>query len=1031
MYKHKFFWLTFFVSLVLTGCSSTDSDDPVQSQTKTCQTGYGFDKNGTCQECNSSNLEVNSSGYCVEKPVLNNCELNVSGYGLNANNECVQCSANQEIVDGKCSDKTITEPVKTVKSYFIKGVAIDGYIGGANVVLGSKTVQTDATNGTWSARFDDSKPTNRTVKVSGGTDLSTGLAFEGELSNIVEESDFAEKTYPANTEPTEPESMTSVPVTPLTTLVAKTVENNSSISKSEATKQVAKSFGLDESIIGKDPIALLENGSDAEKEASANAIKQALVVQKMAESLAKSVATSSSSSDFAQVFSAVFSTVAEKLKESATSNSEINLTAILEKESETFANQIVENMKNSQTSSTDLNKFASMLVKMKSASKSISKLVTVIATMNVSTIKTGGAKGLEAVSKATEVISSKLEKDISKLANANDTDLNNIISEIEKLANAIEQVGFEAIQDQMTNLIEQAGTDKFVNLETVSSILLSDEVIADPSKAKDVNLSSAVQIKVAPEVYISGESTGSAGDTITFTAGLKNSADLVSSTILYSWSINGSFVSSSSTFSHKFTSAGTYIVSVTATSNGLSKSDSQTITIKSLGNAPEVSVHANFGTAYIDQEFVFSATSSIPDTTFVWSVDGIAQSVTGNSFSYIFSTLGTHTVSITGTVGGVSSVATMNVVAITRPVNNPSPTVDNFNLGLTDNNIFIGVLGFDDLNETYNISNGTFVTVNYSSIDSSQIDDLGNSDLILKLKINSSFTSNSTRNISVGIKITDSSNRALFAIVKDANLTHINGSLSVQSSGSVFGYGKKSGGTELHTEVEDVNFSRILSISNTNDLTINHTKLVDAIYNDVTSGNDDLAKEFFSKEGSYTVTIYVSNVDAFSGFKTDTNLSLVAPFSDKAEYISDKFNVAKLYSLSGNVNVINSNSTNPTPTCSAGQSLVNNVCVDNSVNNPAPTFSGTIANISVFSGTPINENVSSYFTDANDTLEYNLTCSPTGISINSTSGLISATPTNTSDSASVSQCKVQAKDSANQTVLSNEFNITVSPLEAP
>ena len=332
MNKHKFFFLSATVSLLLAGCSSSDSD-PVYNTETNCdlnKSGYGLDSNGTCSFCDFSTHELNSSGYCVIKlpTQKNNCELNISDYGLDSNGTCSDCnfSTHELNSSGYCVTKT-TNPVETKRIYYyLSGVAIDGYLKDSKVKLDDQEVSTND-KGSWTLRFKDNKPISQIVQVSGGIDTATGEPFEGKLSAVVDQNSFAEVTTLTNIEPTEP-VISLTPVTPLTTFVAKLVEANSSIAKEEASKIIAKALGVDEGMLNKDPIATLKNGTDAEKIKASQAIKQALIVQKMAESLSKSVIANSSDTEFSTVFYAVISTVAE-IANSGT-NAEINITNLLE-----------------------------------------------------------------------------------------------------------------------------------------------------------------------------------------------------------------------------------------------------------------------------------------------------------------------------------------------------------------------------------------------------------------------------------------------------------------------------------------------------------------------------------------------------------------------------------------------------------------------------------------------------------------------------------------------------------------------------
>ncbi len=1098
MNKHKFFFLSATVSLLLAGCSSSNSD-PVYNTETNCdlnKSGYGLDSNGTCSVCDFSTHELNSSGYCVIKlpTQKNNCELNISGYGLDSNNVCSVCDLTTNEVNGTgyCVTKT-TNPTQTKRNYYyLSGVAVDGYLSGSDVKLDNEKVLTND-KGSWTLRFEGNKSTSKIkiVQISGGTDTATGERFEGQLSAVVEQNSFAVVTVLENIEPIEPESknIPLIPVTPLTTLVAKLVEANNSITKEEASKTIAKALGVDEGMLSKDPIETLKNGTDPEKTQASQAIKQALIVQKMAESLSKSVIANSSDTEFSTVFNAVISTVA-KIANSGT-NAEINIANILE--SEDFTKKITDNIQKADekasgvtSSKANLDKFAKMLAKMKSAEKTVSKLVTILATLKIESFA-----NLESAEKTTEVITKKLEADLSKIANATtEAEIDSLVESAEKTADAIGKIGIQAIQAHMTELINKAEDNQFINLDTVTNLLLSNEVINNPDKAKDIDLSSALQLKIAPEFSIDGSTSAKTGETLSFSANVTNSDKL--SYVTYNWTINGSNVGSSSTLSHKFDSSGTFAVSLTISANSLTETKSLNVVIapKDVSLAPDISIFANYFQTYPNRTVIFNVTSTIPNTTYSWNIDEIAQNTDSDTFNYVFTTVGTHTISVTGTANGVSSIKTILITVIAEPVTTP----DTDGLALAENKVTFGITN-KDLNRTVILNNGSFGIVNYSAFEVSNVE---SEDFIMSLRLTNSFEANDKKVVTIGMKIVDNSNKVIFAVIPNVTLNYNDNQFSVDtnSSSTLYGYGKKSNGTPISTEVSDLDFSRVITTNSNQILSLNHTKLVDLIYDKISSSNDTLAQRFFSQDGNYTMSLYVSGLDSFDGFKADTNKSLVSPFSgDLSNNISNKFDLAKLYSLSGNIRIsklgvindinaeinksrdlnissafsqeaLNNATKNFTMDCNQSNiAKINSTTgvinifsttvketscqvtfegaggiVEESedflikvtdANNPAPQFIGTISSTTQYSGTDLNILTSSYFSDVNDTLNYSLNCFPTNVTINSSTGLISGTFINNNNDPVNSACKVTATDSIGQTATSNEFNIIVNPLGAP
>ncbi len=91
--------------------------------------------------------------------------------------------------------------------------------------------------------------------------------------------------------------------------------------------------------------------------------------------------------------------------------------------------------------------------------------------------------------------------------------------------------------------------------------------------------------------------------------------------------------------------------------------------------------------------------------------------------------------------------------------------------------------------------------------------------------------------------------------------------------------------------------------------------------------------------------------------------------------------------------------------------------------NPAPVWSGTPSAMSTKRGQAVTtQDITSLVSDA-DTLTYSLTGAPTGITINSSAGVISGTPTAAPGTYSTT---VEADDGVNSPVSSPAFNITVT-----
>lgn len=114
-------------------------------------------------------------------------------------------------------------------------------------------------------------------------------------------------------------------------------------------------------------------------------------------------------------------------------------------------------------------------------------------------------------------------------------------------------------------------------------------------------------------------------------------------------------------------------------------------------------------------------------------------------------------------------------------------------------------------------------------------------------------------------------------------------------------------------------------------------------------------------------------------------------------------------------------------TVGTGAASAESNSVTPTASNPPPTFPGVIANIVGTGGTAIAAvNVSSQFADSGDTLTYTAspgaTAWPSGLVVNPSTGFISGTVA-TSTTAGL---KVRATDTANQSIDSNAFSVTIS-----
>jgi hypothetical protein len=419
---------------------------------------------GNCTTCENLGQITTEDGSCITEQ--ERCELLLEG--IWSGESCDVLSDEEKCsLDGKVWNGSTCIEIKSLKSLYISGVAVDGYVKGGNARLfetnSSEAIKsfTTGAKGGWEFEFildedNNSLPENFFVTVVEGTDISTGEAFEGKLSRAISLSDFQITVFqedPLSENRGRPDVEFSEPlaITPITTIVVSTLESDDSIDVAEAEKRVAKSFGISEKSVKSDPIATLddENADEEDRENAAIAIKQALLIQKVAESLSKSVVNEENTSDgstdlnsseedvtFEDVFSAVLTSVAKKIKESSensdsTEGETLDFEKVLEEESDSFTEEITTNIQTKIDTKTESAKrptrdlrakmlaFAKMLVRLRAASRVTRKVVVLIKKINTKSIsiKTeSGVDQFEVVSKATEIVTTTLETKIKEIA---------------------------------------------------------------------------------------------------------------------------------------------------------------------------------------------------------------------------------------------------------------------------------------------------------------------------------------------------------------------------------------------------------------------------------------------------------------------------------------------------------------------------------------------------------------------------------------------------------------------------------------
>ena len=331
------------------------------------------------------------------------------------------------------------------------GVSIDGYLSGSKVSVGGHPTTTDV-NGTWTISMPWSEPV-QFVTTTGGTDISTGQPFEGQVSAVIN-------------------SDGNTVVTPITSLVAALVKKG--MSNTAAIKKIAKAIGVSSDAITSDPIKVLAAKksfivtalaatSGPSREDAQKVIKASLVVQKVAEAFAHSVVTKSSSSQFNVVTNAVFEHIANKINTTTTTTTSIFNTIVENTSSIATATAKTLNTRTLFKSVSDVKQKLEASV---SAIKSVTKTLVSISTSSITSTTT-----FVHISKAIEIQTSVIESKLNNIAKAT------TVSQIEKKG---------------TDAETTATTLEKTKITTMANVITTNTVIPDviTSVKQDINSSS-------------------------------------------------------------------------------------------------------------------------------------------------------------------------------------------------------------------------------------------------------------------------------------------------------------------------------------------------------------------------------------------------------------------------------------------------------------------------------------------------------------------------------------------------------------
>jgi PKD repeat protein/3-deoxy-D-manno-octulosonate 8-phosphate phosphatase KdsC-like HAD superfamily phosphatase len=935
----------------------TDPDPTCEEQ------GLVTDENGECVEktdpnptCEEQGLVADENGQCVEKTDPNpTCEE--QGLVIDENGQCV------EKTDPDESNITIPR-----KSMYLSGIAIDGYLNNAEVYiqfsedvnlsqipenlqscgladynLAKCKIDTTNSDGSFNFSFETEYdlPENfgfaKVVSSENTIDTATGETFEGALETALIGSDLEEN-----------KSTQSVVLTPLTTVATSFVKNGSS--KDEAFEKTANATGVSSAFLQKDPITELENGNGDD---AVKVIKQSLQIQKTAEAIAQTTGD----------FTSTFSGVANLIEANQTFDN-----ALISGELATE----VENILNPQSEATEksiknINFISNKLSATLSTTKSVVKL---IADIDNSGLRNGGQKSLRKVSKAVEVVSGKLKKRVKKISEATSVDevasaeaeakkvaqATIILGGLDKLSENFEDDGFDAsdfgdsiFSDEMvdgqaeiySNLVETLGELGDVDLEDLILASIKEvnangtslsnaikAIVPEDLKSKiDELAENLAEIEDARKIVIedfegsieeqiplnitltANPTTGDTETEFTFSA----TANIEGTTFEWDTGETGNSIT-------KNFEAGTHTITVTAKNGEKVATDSVIITVSEIPEEPvalTAYITASRTSATTGSTVSFYASSNKDETIYQWFVNG---SVAGNgsSFSKTFTTAGTYSIKVVAT-NGEETVTAYKYVSITNPVvvtpdTDPEPT--EAIVGIKNSEVTVGS---GEREKTITISNGTFDAIKYApfSVGASYKEVLQLS-FGIESGSDSIFESANTKSgLTVAVKIKDSE-RAIIAVFGNVSLNLDSDgvfSITVPDGEAISGYGKKSDGTELSSSSILNSVENIFTESN-GIISIDFAQALDKISSGVGFANDVMDR-YFTQNGEYTVSVYISGLDEVINAKTFSTTELSNGFSTYTSLIEDKFS-GTIYGFEGNVEVsgnfapeINSFSVNP------------------------------------------------------------------------------------------------------------------------
>ena len=345
----------------------------------------------------------------------------------------------------------------------LNGTVVDGYVSGADVMVGGISTKSDA-RGAWSIS-DVTFSNNMTVEASGGIDTSTGEAFEGRLKATIAK--FEDKD--------------DVVLTPLSTVIASMVTSGSTLE--EATLIVSEELNISTDSLKTDPIAILKgtNSTTEEKEHAAIVLKKSLVFQKMAETVSSSVGTTSEEQN--EIFDEVVNSFSNILKANKAAESNTTFDEVLA-DTASITDKVATSLESNEGA--DENLRAKLEASGPSAAQTVKSVEAIDEKVfsqaaDVETVMQIQGKAIEVVTSAIETGVEQISKSIDESA-ADAAAIAAAQAEAEKTTQAITMLGgvagvAVALEEEAAKQATDTTTDNTTDASTFSESIFSTENI--------------------------------------------------------------------------------------------------------------------------------------------------------------------------------------------------------------------------------------------------------------------------------------------------------------------------------------------------------------------------------------------------------------------------------------------------------------------------------------------------------------------------------------------------------------------------